>query len=441
VSPAAQVDSALEEVLVALTRQGLTRAEVYAKRGRSRRLELGPGGETASFHEERGWAVRAGTGRGAFFTASTGEPDPGATWPAIDGPPLELPEAAAPAAWSEPSDFETPLVGESEGLRLLAGLARELESELPGARLLTAVLEDGSSEAELASSRGVRARVRGRAAALRLEAALPARGAARDGVRASVYIAAREARRFAPSALARRLADALSVRAGGAPPPPESGGELLLAPAVGARLLAALLPLFVGPEAPARTAALRDRQGRLGAVALTLIDDGRLPGGVFEAAVDGEGVPCRAATLVERGVFRGPLLAWRQARSGADTAGCSRRPSWRDLPAPGPTHLYVQPDPKLAVAALLGGIDRGAYLIEPTGAPRIDWAGGRFALPVCGLAVAGGRAEAPLAGAWLSGEIAALLQGVRAAARDLTFFPYDGMLGAPTLLVTGLELR
>jgi hypothetical protein len=26
-------------------------------------------------------------------------------------------------------------------------------------------------------------------------------------------------------------------------------------------------------------------------------------------------------------------------------------------------------------------------------------------------------------------------------ARDLTFFPLDGMIGAPSLLVTGLELR
>jgi predicted Zn-dependent protease len=471
--PPAQVQPSLEEVLVALTRQGLTRGEVYAKRGRSRRLELSTAGEVASFHEERGWAVRAGTGRGGFFAAATGEPDPAATWPEIEAPPVALPEPAAPAPWSEPGDFAAPLVGETEGLRLLASIGRELEAELPGARLLSAVLEDGSSEAELASSRGVRARLRGRVAALRLEAAVPAPGTAR----AAVHLAAREARRFGAPALARRLADTLTVLGSGAPPAGPQGGAMLLAPPVGARLLAALLPVLVGPEAPALARSLHDRDGRIGSQALTLVDDGRLPGGAFESPLDGEGVPCRAAVLVEAGEFQGPLLAWWQARGGpgarpadagrtaplalpgygaqgsgrlgadppravssATASGCSRRASWRDLPRPAPTHLYLKPDPKLGVAALLGGVDRGAYLLDTTGAPRLDFATGRFAVPVCGFAVAGGRASAPIAHAWLSGELRALLHGLRATARDLSFLPLDGMIGCPSLLVEGLEL-
>ncbi len=431
-----QVQPSLEEVLVALTRQGLTRGEVYAKRGRSRRLELSPAGEVASFHEERGWAVRAGTGRGGFFAAATGDPDPGATWPEIEAPPVVLPEPAAPAAWSEPGDFAAPLVGETEGLRLLGSIGRELQAELPGARLLSAVLEDGSSEAELASSRGVRARLRGRVAALRLEAAVPAPGTAR----AAVHLAAREARRFGAPALARRLADTLTVLAGGAPPAGPQGGAMLLAPPVGARLLAALLPVLVGPDAPALAQPLRDRHGRIGSEALTLVDDGRLPGGAFESPLDGEGLPCRAAVLVEAGEYQGPILAWWQARGVQAATGCSRRASWRDLPRPGPTHLYLKADTKLGVAALLGGVDRGAYLLDTTGAPRLDLAAGRFAVPVCGFAVAGGRASAPIARAWLSGELRALLRGLRATARDLSFFPLDGMIGCPSLLVEGLEL-
>lgn len=433
----ADLQAVLDEVLVALTRQGLTRGEVYAKHGRSRRLELSPAGEVASFHEERGWAVRAGSGRGSFFLAATGDPDPSTTWPEIEAPPLALPEPAAAEAWSEPGDFGAPLVGETEGLRLLASVGRELAAELPGARLLAAVLEDGSSEAEIASSRGVRARLRGRVAALRLEAAGPPPATGR----AAVYLAAREARRFSPPALARRLADTLSVLATGAAPSGAQGGTMLLAPPVGARLLAALLPLFVGRDAPALAEVLRGRDGRFASAAWTLVDDGRLPGGAFEAPVDGEGVPCREVALVEAGAYRGPLLAWWQARGGQASAGCSRRASWRDLPSPGPTHLVLRPDPKLAVASLLGGVDRGAYLLEPTGAPRVDLVAGRFALPVCGFAVAGGRASAPLAGAWLGGELRALLQGLRAVARDLTFFPLDGMIGCPSLLVEGLELR
>ncbi|HLX06855.1 MAG TPA: metallopeptidase TldD-related protein [Thermoanaerobaculia bacterium] len=485
-------DGAVDEVLRELVRRGLPEAEVLTKRGRSRRLALELGSEVSAFSQERAWAVRASSRRGSFFTAGAGEPawgeaggnlgeagDPGGAggrsgstgrhrpdaqahpdpgdlaashgfWPEPAGRPFRLPDPEAAPGWTQPSDFETPLIGESEGLRLLAGLARELEQELPGSRLLRATLEDGSSEGELANSRGLRVAFRRRLATLHLEVA----GPGRPGASAALYLADREARRFHPKALARRLADRLSVAASGSPPRQGAAagvaagaggrrGELLLAPPVAVALLAGLLPLLVGPGAAARMLALRDRRGKIGSERLTLIDNGRLAGGALECPVDGEGVPCREAVLVEEGVFRQPLLAWWQVNGAAPGAasGCCRRPGWRDLPAPGATHLYVRPDPRLAVAALLGGVARGHYLIDATGPARFAAAGDSFALPVCGFAVEAGRATAPVAGAWLCGTAAALFQGIAAVARDLSFFPLDGMLGSPTLLVTGLELR
>ena len=57
--------------------------------------------------------------------------------------------------------------------------------------LLRAALEDGSSESEILNSRGLSVKLRSRVATLCLEAAGPGRPA----VSASVYLAAREARR------------------------------------------------------------------------------------------------------------------------------------------------------------------------------------------------------------------------------------------------------
>ncbi|HVR09060.1 MAG TPA: metallopeptidase TldD-related protein [Thermoanaerobaculia bacterium] len=445
------VDAAVEQVLRDLVRRGLPEVEVLTKRGRSRRLALDLGAETSAFTQERAWAVRASSRRDSFFVAGAGELPAGEAWPEPTGRAFRLPEPEPVPPWSQPSDFEAPLIGESEGLRLLAGLGRELESELPGARLLQATLEDGSSEGELASSRGMRVAFRRRLATLHLEAAGPGRGPGRPGAGAALYLAAREARRFHPQALARRLADRLSVEATGQPFWQGSGGggagasrtELLLAPPVAVALLAHLLPLLVGPEAAARTAPMRDRQGRIGSERLTIVDDGRLAGGALECPVDGEGMSTREAVLVEGGVFQQPLLAWWQANGAAPGAatGCCRRPSWRDLPVPGPTHLYLRPDPRLSVAALLADIGAGHYLIDATGPARFDPAGDQFALPVCGFAVEAGRATAPIAGAWLCGTAAALFKGIAAVARDLSFLPLNGMLGSPTLLVTGLELR
>jgi PmbA protein len=428
----------LEEVMVSLLRRGLPDVEVFAKRGRSRRLETSPVTESSVFSLEQGWAVRAGDPRRSFFATGTGEPVRDWPWPEPTGRPVRLPEPGDPAPWNEPSDFSAPLIGEREGLKLLESLGRELASELPGARLLRAALEDGSSESEIVNSRGLRARSRNRVATLYLEAAGPDRASS-----ASIYLAAREARRFHPPALARRLADRLAVTAQGTPPD-RVGGEFLLAPPVMARLLCGLLPLLVGPRAGTLLAGLRDRRGRIGSERLTLIDNGRLPGGALESPVDGEGVPTREVVLVEEGVYRQPLLTWWQAESHPDNgmaSGCTRRPGWRDLPAAGPTHLYLKPDPRIPVAALLGSIARGYYLIDVSGGGRFDLGNGTFALPVCGFAVEGGRASAPVARAWLCGGIGDLLQGIAGAGRDLTFLPLAGMIGAPTVLVGGLELR
>lgn len=465
-------DELLDETLEGLERGGFEEAEAYAKRGRSRRLSVELGHRATSFHDERGWAVRAGTARASLFACGSGALPPGGPsgqgWPEPDGRPIRLPDpdaAGTPAPWTEPSDFETPLIGETEGMRLLESLERalqeELRDELPGARLLSAHLEDGSSDSRLVSLRGVRGRRRLRVAVLRAEAMVASRRRRGDPVRAVIHLAAREARRFGPTAVARQLADRLAVAAAGTPDdfPGRDRGDLLLAPAVGARLLAALTPLLVGPGAAQHLEPLRDRRGRIASERLTIVDDGRFPGGVLEAPVDGEGVATRAVTLVDEGTFRQSLVSWRathartrgQARSqsgafatstpGGRPTGCARRASWRDVPETAPTHLYVAPVPTVAPTDLLADLARGYYLVDAAGAPRVDWERGTFRLPVLGFAVQGGRARGPVAGVELTGSLRTLLRGIQAVARDLSFFPLDGMVGAPTLRLTGLELR
>jgi|GEM_PF-638567 len=460
----------LGEALEALEAAGFGEAEVYAKRGRSRRLVLATGRRGASYHQEAGWAVRASTDRASLFTTATGDlpADPTAGGHLLgglldtdtaDGLPLALPRPdavpRAAARWKEPSDYETPLVGETEGLRMLDALERELISEVPKARLLGAWLEDGSSDSRLANHHGVAGRWRLRVAVLRAEAAL-------GTTRTSLELAAREARRLGPAAVARQLADRLVAAAAESSFTGRDRAEVILAPALAARLLAALTPMLVGPGAAQRAAVLADPKGRLASGAVTVIDDGRLDDGVLAAPVDGEGLPTRRVVLVEGGVFRGPLVSWRAARDAErrDTAGgrrrqgvgrgvqpaaCSRRASWRDLPETAPSHLYLAADPEVRAGELVADLARGYYLVAATAAPRIDWgggtSGGTFRVPVIGYTVRQGRAQGPLSGVSLTGTLATLLGGVRAAARDLTFFPYDGMVGAPTLRVSGLELR
>ncbi len=463
----------LSRVLEALDGRGLPMAEVFAKRGRSRSVELTARGTLASIHREEGWAVRAGDDRRSLMAAATGRPDPHGPpggWPEADGDALELPgpervRSAGRSPWRMPADLEAPLVGEREAVQILAVLATSLEEELPGARLLKATLTDGASEVEVANSLGVEAAYRTRAAFLRAEAAIPGGvGGSGRAVAAAVETVVREARRIEPRALARRLADRLLVGRDGRPPERDRVA-MMLAPAVVVRLLEGLLPLFVGPQGTELAARQEDRQGRFASVRLTVRDDGRFEGGPLVAPADGEGVPTGEITLVEAGSYRQPLLAWNQCRPGGRSGGggrrrgdgdggrdrasaerpraigCSRRASWRDRPSPAPSHLYVAPAPDVPVRSLLAGLARGLYLLDADGAGRFDFEGGRFELPVVGFAVDGGAASHPVAGARLTGSIGALLRGIEGVGRDLTFLPVGGgLLGAPTLLVTDLEI-
>ena len=93
------------------------------------------------------------------------------------------------------------------------------------------------------------------------------------------------------------------------------------------------------------------------------------------------------------------------------------------------------------MASLLAAVPRGYYLIDTEGSGRFDLERDRFRLPVCGFALRQGQAASPVAGAWLTGSISAWLHGIQGIARDLEFEPWSGMIGSPTTLVTGLELR
>ena len=430
----------IEEVLfdvVASLAETYDEVEVCAKRGRSRTLHWTAAGPTTALRREEGWAVRAGDSRRSFYFASTGSPRADAPWPEADGQGLRLPSPRPVPRWSAPSSLDAPLIGETEALHLFEGLARELDTELPGARLVAGHLDDGSSETQLASSRELASLVRHRVAVLYLEAIA---GGGRSSV--SLAVAERDARRLNPKVLARRLADRLAVHLE-SQGPLRDRGDFLLAPEVMVALLGALTSLWCGPQAEQKARPLVDRRGRLGSRSLTLIDDGRLADGVLAAPVDGEGQPTREVVLVDEGFYRQPLLAWWQTQSSpAKGSGCCLRPGWRDLPKPGPSHLYLKPDPDRRVAELLADVGRGYYLLTVDGAPRIDFEGQRFAVPVSGFVIDSGRATGSMSGSWLVGTLPSLLGGLRAKARDLTFSMHGGgMIGAPTVLVRGLELR
>lgn len=422
----------LSEVVDALLPAGLDKVELLVKEGRTRRASLGPEGQLCSLHQERGWAVRASGDHASLFCSGAGDLDAAnRIWPAPAGLPLKLPSPRPVSDWRAPADLESPLAVEHEALEILEACSRELARELPEAQLLQASLEDGRSTARILSTRGVEAELRQRTATLYLEAAA-------GGIGVSDLVGGRNARAFNPRALARRLTDRLSIRLEGTVGA-RNRGPFLLAPPVATRILASLLPLFMEAGA-GRGLGVSPGERRIGSPCLTVIDDGRFPGGLFASPVDGEGMPTGRTVLLERGELRSPLGVSPQGGSGRSW-GCTRRSSYRDIPRVGPSHLYIEPSRDCSAASLLTGMARGYYLLEPQDAGRFDLAGDRFELKVGGFAVRNGRRTATISGGRLSGRISRLLAGVQAVARDLTWTPIAGLLGSPSLLVDGLEIN
>lgn len=425
-----------ERTFDALRAGGFAEAELFTKRSRSRVATWEPDRQSSSGAEEAGWAVRASAGEGAIHLAGTGEPPRAGPWPAPAPPALALPrpDSAAPS-WLEPEDLDSPLLGEGEAMALLRSLAARVRAEHPQARLLRATLEDGIAEIEIRNSHGIGAAHRTRVATLHLWAAL-------GEVESQVYVAAREPRRFVVGSLARRLADQLVVLAGGVPPAARSETPVVLGGEVMAELLDAIAGLWTDP---AQRHALQQWAApgeRLGSEWVSVTDDGRLADGLLSAPVDGEGMPTARVALVEAGVARGVLRSWRAAGEDGPAVGCLRRPGWRDLPQPGPSHLYLEPDRGTAPGELVAGLERGCYFLGLDGAVRVDWAEGRLEAPVYGFAIERGRPAQPIRGAWLRTTVPALFVGVSRVARDLRFLPRrGGCVGAPTVRVEGVSVE
>jgi PmbA protein len=188
---------------------------------------------------------------------------------------------------------------------------------------------------------------------------------------------------------------------------------------------------------------LADRQGtQVMGGAITVVDDGRLPGGPVCSPFDDEGVPTTRTVLVDAGVLRGFLHSTSTAhRLGQEPTGTARRPSYRDPPAPRATHLFVVPG-RRGTQSILERMDEVLHVEGFHGGISAAYRGsGRVSLPIVGSLVQNGARVHAVQGATLEGKLLDFLADVREVGRELHFRPHGGALGGtPLLLSEGLIL-
>lgn len=303
-----------------------------------------------------------------------------------------------------------------------------------GGRVLNAEFAETRGEVVVASTLGVLSEERGGSASIEIAVA------AEDGGQTQVGEGFRVARRFADldglaagSEAARRAAagvGARRVRAG--------RRAALFEPWVAAEFLELLADLLSAEEVQGGRSLLAGRLGeKVASPLVTLRDDPRLLGGPASSRFDDEGLPTRDKALIASGVLCEYLHdSATAARAKTVSNGCGYRASWRGLPGPGPSNLYLAPGP-LTRERLVADTKDGLLLLEVLGTHMVDPVSGEFSVGVSGYEVERGALGRPFKGAMVSGNLLEMLARVDAVASDLVLI---GSFGAPTFRVSALDV-
>ena len=207
--------------------------------------------------------------------------------------------------------------------------------------------------------------------------------------------------------------------------------DLLLAPSAAITLLRRLTRSLV---LNSRDAPEDAPSPRVASDAVTVVDDGLMPGGIATAPFDGEGVATGRLTLVKAGLRIDRLRRPRPGEIGRP--GSSVRPSYRDLPAPGGTNLFIVPGRRTS-AEILSGIDRG-FALEVLESDARDGSGSRGGSRWRGIGweVREGGVVGPCRRILFRAQAGELLEGILEASDRLRFSLRRGVaLGTPDLLI------
>lgn len=197
-----------------------------------------------------------------------------------------------------------------------------------------------------------------------------------------------------------------------------------------------LAPSFFADNVQRGKSAIANRLGeRAYRDKVTIVDDGLLSGGFNSFPFDGEGIPQRKTTMVDRG----SVAAWLYdgPRSFRDkvlsTGNCSRRELGR-LPAIGVTNCYLAAG-DLKAGDLMSGIKRGILISDLLGVHTANPISGDFSLGIEGFLIENGEKTSPIRGVTIAGNIHSLFGRIVEIADDLKFF---GSHGSPSFLVEEL---
>ena len=164
--------------------------------------------------------------------------------------------------------------------------------------------------------------------------------------------------------------------------------------------------------------------------AVTIIDDGRLPGRLGSKPFDAEGQPTRRNVIVERGKLETYLLDSYSARKleRTSTGSAARGPG--SGPTASTTNLWLEPG-SLTEDEIIASTDKGLLVTELIGF-GFNPVTGDYSRGAAGLWIENGEITGPVDEITIAGNFADMLTGIDAVGRELRWF---GAVASPPLRI------
>ena len=162
----------------------------------------------------------------------------------------------------------------------------------------------------------------------------------------------------------------------------------------------------------------------------TVYDDGRLVGGLGSRPFDGEGLPTRKNTIVDRGVLSSFLLdTYSGKKLGMPSTGNASR-SVGESPSVGPTNFYLTPGTRSA-DEIIRGVKDGLYVTELIGF-GINMVTGDYSRGAGGFWIENGELAYPVEEITIAGNLKQMFKDVELIGSDLVF---RGRIASPTVKI------
>jgi PmbA protein len=217
--------------------------------------------------------------------------------------------------------------------------------------------------------------------------------------------------------------------------------SVVLDPVVTAELVANLSQALTAEAMQRGRSFLLDKMGKdVASDMVTLLDNGRLPGGLGSAPFDAEGVPTQATRLLNEGVLENVIYDTYTARKeGRSSTGNATRGSHRSAPNLSPCNFYLQPGNQTP-EEIIAGVDQGLYVTSTMNVGGINPISGDYSVAARGLWIENGRLTHPVNEVTIALPLEKLLKNVQAVGSDLRFVPFYGAVGAPTIRIDGMMI-